>query len=56
MTLIEFVDIIAGCHADLDLMVRGHPFAEEDILEALGDYEPDSAQAVALNAMLKAAR
>jgi hypothetical protein len=53
MTLDEFVSIIADCRADLDLMVRGHPFTQEEILEAMDAAEPDSAEMVALNIMLR---
>ena len=53
MTLDEFVSIIADCRADLDLMVRGHPFTQEEILEAMDAAEPESAEMVALNIMLR---
>lgn len=52
MNLSEFVGIIADCKADLNLMARGHPFTQEEILEAMEDAEPDSAEMVALRCLL----
>lgn len=56
MTLNEFVSLIADCHADLNLMARGHPFSREEILEEMDATEPDSAEMVALQVMLEQAQ
>ena len=56
MTIDEFVALLVDFHGDLELMVRGHPFTQEEIAEALDLTEPEGAEFVILMKMLSAAR
>ena len=52
MTIDEFVALLVDFHGDLELMVRGHPFTQEEIAEALDLTEPEGAEFVILMKML----